>query len=232
MGQTNKDCRSRNFTLSNSLTQQHLLVGRCGWSQIFAFYQRISWTTFWGIRRGNCFSTELNHPEYPLQEKGQSGRNESSDERPLSPRKIDRLPDLPVLPGHWSQWFCRELWRLFYSCSEEWWYSGIRFEVGRNFIINDENPAWWHLGKFVQIKNTRVWETQVRIGIVQYGDSSEESWTWLSQIEDDGEKKYRAEFANDEFWSQKWKLWDKRRGQEGNKTAWTKKSRRLLAVES
>ena len=27
------------------------------------------------------------------------------------------------------------------------------------FIINDENPIWWHFGKFVQIKNTRVWKT-------------------------------------------------------------------------
>ena len=27
-------------------------------------------------------------------------------------------------------------------------------------------------------------------------DSSEESWTWLSQIEDNGEKKYRAESTN------------------------------------
>ena len=59
-------------------------------------------------------------------------------------------------------------------------------------IIDDENPIWWHLGRIVQIKNTRVWETQARVGIVQYGDSSEESWTWLSQIEDNGEKKYRA----------------------------------------
>ena len=30
------------------------------------------------------------------------------------------------------------------------------------------------------------------LGIVQHGDSPEESWTWLSQIEDNGEKKYRA----------------------------------------
>ena len=49
--------------------------------------------------------------------------------------------------------------------------------------------------KSVQIKITRVWETQDRIGIVRPGDSSEESWTWLSQIEDNGEKKYRAEFT-------------------------------------
>ena len=72
----------------------------------------------------------------------------------------------------------------------------FRFEMGRNSIINDENPIWWHLGRIVQTKNTRVWETQDRIGIVQYGDSSEESRTWLSQIEDNGEKKYRAKFTN------------------------------------
>ena len=86
--------------------------------------------------------------------------------------------------------------------------------MGRNSIIDDTNPIWWHLGKFVQIKNTRVWDTQDRIGIVQYGDSSEEGWTWLSQIEDNGKKKYRAEFENEEFWGQKRKLWKERRGQE------------------
>ena len=37
----------------------------------------------------------------------------------------------------------------------------------------------------------------------------------------------------EEFWGQKRKLWNKRRGQEsGDKTAWTKNSRILLAVES
>ena len=119
----------------------------------------------------------------PFQEKGQSGGNESSNRRPLSPRKIDRLPDLRVLPGHWSQWFCRELCRPFYSCSQEWWYSGIRFEMGRNLcFINDTNPTWWNLGRIVQIKNTRVWETHVRIGIAQYGVSSEESRTWLKTM--------------------------------------------------
>ena len=66
---------------------------------------------------------------------------------------------------------------------------------------------------------------------VQYGDSSEESRTWLSQIEDNGKKKYRAQFTNQEFWGQKRKLWDKRCGQEsGNKTARTKNPWRLVAM--
>ena len=62
----------------------------------------------------------------------------------------------------------------------------------RNFIVYDEHPTWWHLGRIVQIKNTRVWETQDRIGIVWPGDSSEEIRTWLSQIENYGEEKYRT----------------------------------------
>ena len=41
--------------------------------------------------------------------------------------------------------------------------------MGRNSIIKDEKHIWWHLGRIVQIKNTRVWETQDRIGIVWPG---------------------------------------------------------------
>ena len=45
--------------------------------------------------------------------------------------------------------------------------SGIRFEMGRNSVINDANPIWWPLGRIVLIKNTRVWETQDRMEIHQ-----------------------------------------------------------------
>ena len=38
-----------------------------------------------------------------FKKKGQSGGTESPTRGPLSPRKTDRLPDLRVLPGHWSQ---------------------------------------------------------------------------------------------------------------------------------
>ena len=98
-----------------------------------------------------------------FKEKGQSGGETEPEAGPFPSRKTDCLLDLWILPGHW-----------------------------RNFIVYDENPIWWHLGRIVQTKNTRVWETQDRIGIVWPGDSSEEVRTWLSQIEDDGKKKYRA----------------------------------------
>ena len=59
-------------------------------------------------------------------------------------------------------------------------------------IVIDKDSTWRHLGRIVQIKNTKVGETQDRIAIVRPGDSSEEVRTWLSQIEDDDEKKFRA----------------------------------------
>ena len=73
-----------------------------------------------------------------------------------------------------SQRFCRELCRPIHYQSSKWWYSGIRLEVGRNFIINDEKSHLMISWRIVQIKNTRVWKTQDRIGIVWHGDSSDE----------------------------------------------------------
>ena len=70
--------------------------------KIFVIYLRNSWTKLWVPRRENCFSTEQNHPEYPLEEKGQSGGDESSKRRRVPSRKTDRLPDLRTLPGHWE----------------------------------------------------------------------------------------------------------------------------------
>ena len=63
---------------SYAVDQRSGVGGISGWSQISVFYQRNSWTRLWGTRRENCFSTEQNHPKFPLQDKGQSGANESS----------------------------------------------------------------------------------------------------------------------------------------------------------
>ena len=71
--------------------------------------------------------------------------------------------------------------------------------MGRNFINNDENPIWWHLGRIVQIKKTRVWETHHRIGIVRPGDSSEEIRTWLLQIENHVKRSIEQDLRNRNF---------------------------------
>ena len=98
----------------------------------------------------------------------------SSTESIILNRWVQKKNDLQVLPGYWSQWFRRELFRSIYSCSSKWWYSGIRYEMGWNSIIHDEDSIGWRPGKFVHIKNTWIWSTQNRIGIVRHGDSSED----------------------------------------------------------
>ena len=40
---------------------------------------------------------------------------------PFPSRKTDGLLDQRSLPGHWSQWFCRESYRPIYNCSSKWW---------------------------------------------------------------------------------------------------------------
>ena len=49
----------------------------------------------------------------PLEEKGQSGGIRGPKRGSFSSWKTDRLPDLRVLPGHWSQRFCRIYADLF-----------------------------------------------------------------------------------------------------------------------
>ena len=44
---------------------------------------------------------------FSLQKKGQSGGTKCPRRGPFLSRKTDRFPDLRVLPGHWSQRFCR-----------------------------------------------------------------------------------------------------------------------------
>ena len=79
----------------------------------------IQMPTFKSTRCEDCFSTEQNHPEYPLQEKGQSGGTKIPKKTPFPSWNTDRLPDLQVLPGNWSQRFCRDLCRPIYSCSSK-----------------------------------------------------------------------------------------------------------------
>ena len=211
MGQTNNDCRFQIFILTNPHTNNvRLLEDKIqdwgmylftisygsyavdqrsgdgwisGWSQIFVFCKRNSSARF---RSSRCVHNTQFKRKVSLEE-----QKAQKEDRFLRGRQIAYLiyDHLRVTGSHW---FRRELCRPIYYCSSKWWYSGIWFEMGRIFIINDENPIWWHQGRMVQIKNTRVWETQDRFGIVQYGDSSEEVRTWFSQIEDYGKKKYRT----------------------------------------
>ena len=201
MGQTNDDCRFRIFILTNSRSQQHLLVGRYDSRQryvlVYNFLRKLcygskKWRRLnqWMISNLRVLSEELKHQilRYStrklLQHWTESSIIPASRKRSVwrnkKPKKTigffveDRsLTWSTSTSGSQEPTILSRIMPTYLNCSSKWWYSGIRFEVGRNVIINDKNPVWWHLGRIVQIKNTRVWETQDRIAIVQYGDSSE-----------------------------------------------------------
>ena len=82
-----------------------------GWIKIFVIYTWYFNAEFWSTWREDCFSAERNHPQFSLQKKNQSGGTKGPEAGPFLSWKSDRLPDLRELPGHWSQWFCRELCR-------------------------------------------------------------------------------------------------------------------------
>ena len=54
------------------------------WDRWISGWHRNSNTRFWGTRRENSFSTEQNHPLYPIQKKGQSGGTRKPKKRTVS----------------------------------------------------------------------------------------------------------------------------------------------------
>ena len=110
--------RFRIFILTNSLTQQRSLVGRWDSKLRYALVhnfprmlsygsKKCTWLILWMISNLRVLSQELlgqtlscsmrellqhwtESSRCPLQEKGQSGGNESSKRRPLPPRRTDR----------------------------------------------------------------------------------------------------------------------------------------------
>ena len=59
----------------------------------------------WYAGREDCFCSEQDHPEFPIQEEGQSRGTESPEGGPVSMRKTARLPDLRLLSRDWCSWY-------------------------------------------------------------------------------------------------------------------------------
>ena len=167
--QTNNNCRSQITILTNSPCQLRLLAGRikfktevCTCSQfsteamqwikeveivdsvddlkVSPSTRGISMPNFEVLDARFASAFEQNHPWFFTQKKNLSERTKGPETGPFPSRKTDCFPDLRVLPGHRSQWFCRELCRPVHHCSSKWWYSGIRFRMGRTFIVNEKIP--------------------------------------------------------------------------------------------
>ena len=119
----------------------------------------------------------------------------------------------------------------FFLCYSSWWqHSGIRYRMGRSFIICVKDTIRWCSRKSVQIENTWVWTTQNRIGIVRDGDSSEDIDAQLSNIENDGEKKYRSEIPMAKLWRQTRENRNSGYESQGVKWRWKRKTS-VLSVE-
>ena len=124
---------------------------------------RVKIPEFRNAGRENCVCSEQDHPEFPLQEEGQSGGTECSQRRSVSSRKTDRLLDLRLLSSDRRSWY-RSWLCGFILCYSSWWqHSGIRYKMGRISIVDVKNSIQWYFWKSVQIENTWVWSTQNRI---------------------------------------------------------------------
>ena len=164
---------------------------------------------FWSTRCEDCFSTETKSSIIPASRERSVWRNKRPKSRTV------------FLRGRQIAYLIYEYFRVTGANDSVENYADLFTIALRNDDIQEFDSKWdGILLSMTQIPSDdilqslyklRIRESENRIGIVQYGDSSEESWTWSSQIEDNGKKKCRAEFTNEEFWSQKWKLWKERR---------------------
>ena len=68
---------------------------------IFAINYGLEFPEFRNVRGEDRLCFEQDHPELPLEEEGQSRGTESSERRPVSTRKTDRLHDLRLLSSCW-----------------------------------------------------------------------------------------------------------------------------------
>ena len=88
----------------------------------------------------------------PRQEEGQSRGKESPERGPVSTRKTDHLHDLRLLSCYWCSWYGSWLRWFVLHHSSKWQRSGIRYKMGREFIINDKDSIGWYSGKSDQLK--------------------------------------------------------------------------------
>ena len=88
-----------------------------------------------------------------------------------------------------------------------------------------KNPTWRYLERFVQMKNTRVWETEDRIELYDLENHKKKLGPDYHRLKTLVKRSIEQDIRNKNFGGQKWKLWEERRGQESrDKTACTKNS--------
>ena len=145
---------------------------------------------------------EQNHPEFPLQEKCQSGGTESSERGSVLARETDRLHFLRLLSSYWCSWY-RTWWRRsIFNYSDDVQEFDARWdEMLLSMTRNPPDDVLESLYKLsiresAQLKTVlELYDMEIHQKISMPNDQN---------FEDDGEKEYISEAAITKLRCQKW----------------------------
>ena len=109
-----------------------------GWSQIFALYQRNSWSRLLDAKIASALNKIIQNTRFKKKVSLEEVKAHKED-RFLRGRQIAYLiyEYFRVTGANDSVEYYAD---IIYSCSSKWWYSGIRFEMGRNFMSMTKIP--------------------------------------------------------------------------------------------
>ena len=129
------------------------MVDFIGWINIFAIISGKNFSRDAG--REDCFCSEQDHPEFPIQEERQSRGTERPERGPVSKRKTDRRHDLRLLSGYWRSWYSIGL-RWFVLCPL---FETIMFRNSIH-VIYIKDTIWLCPNESQQNEDMGVWATQ------------------------------------------------------------------------
>ena len=188
-GRPTTDCRFRIFILTSSLHQQPLLAGKirfktevCTCSQFpteaMQWIKEVELVDSVDELRSSSSTRGISMPNFEvLDARIASALNKiihnSHSKRKISLEEQKAQKEDRFLRGRQIAYLIYDYFRVTGSHDSVENYTDLFTIVLRNddiqefdskwdenIIVYDENPAWWHLGRIVQIKNTRVWETR------------------------------------------------------------------------
>ena len=168
-----------------------------GWIKILAINWGWGFPSFSDVGRENCFCIAQDHPEFPLQEEGQSRGAESPKRGPVPTRKTDRLHDLTTIfewLAHMTQYwimliysllsFMTTMFRNSIQTGTKFYYQRQKFHPMMSWKVctNEEyvsprnpKPCWYcTTRKFIKryrcptIKSWRPWWRDVQIRTSDY----------------------------------------------------------------
>ena len=112
-----------------------------GWAKTLMIRKWKRYSKLWDAGREECLGSDQDRPEFQIQEEGQPRGTESSEGGPVSTSETIRLHDLRLLSSNWCSWRSIALCWFILCHSSRWQHSEIRYEMGRNFIIDDKNSS-------------------------------------------------------------------------------------------